>query len=300
MAAAVALMWLIKSEGYTYNKAWYHLKSLVPQANPNSGFVRQLKELEANIAATNPTFQKTQTFPNPPEKNTKNLATIRQPYEYTNNSNGVNPHAVNKYTFSRAPATVHYDVPRQNFTGNATSLAFAPQENSTFTPSPSYPVSGNFYHHPDHQIPHENYREVKPELTTKFTPKNSQNFYTQNLAKNGSRVNTDFQGNFKAHESTKTLEQRKTVEEKYGVIGQDKVSTQRVWTLQERGQGGDIRRDANRVITISHNEIGRGVIERSSKEDGWTIKEGAAQEWRKGDGKGIQGWRKRHEGYYGF
>jgi len=40
VASAIALMWLIKSEGFTYNKAWYHLRSLVPSANPNSGFVR--------------------------------------------------------------------------------------------------------------------------------------------------------------------------------------------------------------------------------------------------------------------
>jgi hypothetical protein len=51
---------------------------------------------------------------------------------------------------------------------------------------------------------------------------------------------------------------------------------------------------------LSHNEIGRGVIERTRQEENWTRKEGQAEEWRKGDGKGIQGWRKRHEGNYGF
>ena len=40
LGAAVALMWLMKSEGMTYNKAWFHLKSLFPNASPNSGFVR--------------------------------------------------------------------------------------------------------------------------------------------------------------------------------------------------------------------------------------------------------------------
>lgn len=157
VASAVALLWLMKGEGMTYNKAWYHLKSVYPAANPNSGFVRQLKALENTLAAADPDFGKTRTFPAPPVKNSKNLSNLRQTYEYTNNRTNQNNSASNKYTFTRAPATVHYDVPRGNFTGNATSLSHAPQENSTFTPSPSFPVSGNFYHHPNHDIPHERF-----------------------------------------------------------------------------------------------------------------------------------------------
>jgi predicted protein tyrosine phosphatase len=40
LGSAVALLWLIKSEGMTFNKAWYHLKNVYPAANPNGGFVR--------------------------------------------------------------------------------------------------------------------------------------------------------------------------------------------------------------------------------------------------------------------
>ena len=300
IGSAVALMWLIKAEGMTYNKAWHHLKTVLPTANPNSGFVRQLKDLELQVATANPNFEKTRTFPNAPSKKTKNLATIRQPYEYTNNSVVDTKTPANKFTHTRAPATVHYDVPRHNFTGNATSLAFAPQENKTFTPSPHYPVSGNYYHHPTHDIPHERYVEVKPELTTKFTPKNSLNFYTQNLAHTNATLRSDFQGSYVKHDTTQTLSNRKNIEEQYGTLGKDRAVQSKVWTLKERGQGGDLHRDTNRVITLSHNEIGRGVIERTRQEENWTRKEGQAEEWRKGDGKGIQGWRKRHEGNYGF
>jgi protein-tyrosine phosphatase len=210
LGAAVALMWLIKSEGMTYNKAWFHLKSLFPNASPNSGFVRQLKDLEASIASVNPGFEKTRTFPAQPNKKTKNLANTHQAYEYTNNTLGEDQkEPINKYTFTRAPATVYYDVPRQNFTANATSLRFAPQENKTFTPSPHYPVSGNFYHHPTSSIPHERYVENKPELTTKFTPKTSLNFYKDNIAKTHATLNSDFQGNFVKHDTAQTLENRK-------------------------------------------------------------------------------------------
>lgn len=300
LASAIGLMYLMKGEGKTYNKAWYHLRSVYPAANPNSGFVRQLKALESELSANDSDFGKTRTFPVPPIKNSKNLATMRQPYEYTNNATSLRNEPANKYTFTRAPATVHYDVPRTNFTANATSLAHAPQENSTFTPSPSYPVSGNFYHHPGHDIPHEKFIERNPQVTTKFTPKSSASFYTKNLAKNRSRINTDFQGDHVRHDPTITLKQRKTIEDNYGNLGKNRALNSRVWTLKERGQGGDLQRDANRVVTISHNEIGRNVIERTKREQAWTLKEGQAEEWRKGDGIGIRGWRKRNEGYYGF
>jgi hypothetical protein len=159
VASAVALLYLMRGEGMTYNKAWYHLRTVYPAANPNSGFVRQLKALDGQLAASNPDFGKTRTFPTPPAKNGKNLANLRQTYEYTNNTTSLNKQPANKYTFTRAPATVHYDVPRNNFTANATSLAHAPRDNHTFTESPSYPVSGNFYHHPGHDIPHERFQE---------------------------------------------------------------------------------------------------------------------------------------------
>jgi serine/threonine/tyrosine-interacting protein len=126
VASAIALLYLMKGEGKTYNKAWYHLRTVYPSANPNSGFVRQLKALETKLANNNPDFGKTRTFPAPPLRNSKNLATMRQTYEYTNNTTTLDKEPANKYTFTRAPPTVHYDVPRNNFTGNATSLAHAP------------------------------------------------------------------------------------------------------------------------------------------------------------------------------
>jgi len=124
VAAAIALMYLIKAEGLTFNKAWYHLKGIAPQINPNGGFVRQLKALESSLAKDNK-LNGTVTFPNVPRKKEKNLATFKQSYEYTDNATGVVRAPANKYTFTRAPATVNYDVKRENFTKNATSLAFS-------------------------------------------------------------------------------------------------------------------------------------------------------------------------------
>lgn len=113
-------------------------------------------------------------------------------------------------------------------------------------------------------------------MTTKFTPKNSSTFYTKNLAKNQARVKTDFQGEHIRHNMSQTLQNRKNIEEKYGNLGKSRAVNSKVWTLKERGQGGDLHRDANRVIPLTHNEIGRGVIERTRQEQAWTRKEGQA------------------------
>jgi hypothetical protein len=64
------------------------------------------------------------------------------------------------------------------------------------------------------------------------------------------------------------------MESSYGNLGKNRATNSRVWTAKERGQGGDKQRDANRVIPISYNDVGRGVIERTRREQAWTKKEG--------------------------
>jgi len=62
-ASFVAMAWMMSKEGMNYNQAWFHLKTCWPSANPNSGFLIQLRKIEENLKKSNPNFGKTVTFP---------------------------------------------------------------------------------------------------------------------------------------------------------------------------------------------------------------------------------------------
>lgn len=139
-AAAAAMAWIMKVDGMNFNKAWYHIQALIPGADPNSGFITQLKRFEAILKAEDPNFGNTRSFAG---RNQTERYQDRQPYEYTNhleqtqglNNSQRNPDGrpkLNGFSESKGPHTDFWDVNNQTFNDQKTTFRYIEGHNNEY------------------------------------------------------------------------------------------------------------------------------------------------------------------------
>lgn len=224
-AVAVAMAWIMKVDGMNFNRAWYHIQALIPTADPNSGFVTQLKRYEADLKAQDPNFGNTRTFPG--SRGTERYHD-RQPYEYTNHldqTQGLdntqrNPdgrEAVNQFSESKGPHTDFWDVENATFKDKKSTFRYVEGHNNEYLG----------------QVP------VDQTHTTKYFTKNPGLIEPLNPQYN----------------RHKAYQARQQLNDKYSKVGLERA----------QGHPSIADNDARRgheVWRMTQNKLGRGIVER--------------------------------------
>lgn len=236
-AVTVALAWVMHNDGMNFNKAWQHIQSLVPGANPNSGFINQLKKFEANLKEKNPNFGNTRTFAG---RSGKVVNDNREAYEYTNHTqmtagmnnsqrNPDNRAKINQFSESKGPHTDFWDVENKTFSDDKTTFRYKKGHNNEYLGQ--IPVD----------LTHSNkYFTKNPGLISPLKPE---------------------------YEKHKGYEARQELNDKYSKVGLERAQP------RERIDNCDERRN-HEVWRMSENKFGRGVMQRDFIDRGTIQKRG--------------------------
>lgn len=236
-AVAVGLAWIMSVDGMNFNKAWYHINSLIPGANPNSGFITQLKKFETELKDQNPNFGNTRTFVG---QSGQIGGGRKEAYEYTNhlemtqgmNNEQRNPDGrakVNNFQELKGPHTDYWDVHNKTYNDDKSTFRYLPKHQNQFL------------------------GQIPVDLT------HSNKYFTKNQG-----LIQPLKGEFNQH---KGYQKRQELNDKYSKVGLNRAQANpRIDDIDER-RGHEVWR-------MTKNDTGKGIVRREFVNRGVVEKRG--------------------------